>query len=130
MEKYTNLAGRILLAQLFLMAGIGKITGYARTQGYMEAMGLPGVLLPLVILLEVGGALALVLGWQIRLTALTLAAFSVVSAAIFHADFADQIQMIMFMKNFAIAGGLLVLAAQSPVTMLSLDARGHVATGA
>lgn len=123
MEKYTNLAGRILLAQLFLMAGIGKITAYAGTQGYMEAMGVPGALLPLVIGLEVGGALALILGWQTRLVAFALAGFSLVSAAIFHADFSDQMQTILFMKNLAIAGGLLIVAAQNPAFSLGLDRR-------
>jgi len=131
MEKYTNLAGRILLAQLFLMAGLSKITGYAGTQGYMEAMGVPGALLPLVIDLEVGGALALILGWQTRLTALALAGFSVVAAVIFHANLGDQMQMILFMKNFAIAGGLLVVASQNPARSLSLDGRRlAAATGA
>ena len=131
MDKYINLAGRILLAQLFLMAGLSKITGYAGTQGYMEAMGVPGVLLPLVIALEVGGALALILGWQTRLTALALAGFSLVSAVIFHANLGDQMQMILFMKNFAIAGGLLVVAAQNPAYSLSLDGRRLApATGA
>jgi len=131
MEKYTNLAGRILLAQLFLMAGLSKITGYAGTQGYMEAMGVPGALLPLVIALELGGALALILGWQTRLTALALAGFSVVAAVIFHANFGDQMQMILFMKNFAIAGGLLVVASQNPAHSLSLDRRRlTTATGA
>jgi len=131
MEKYTNLAGRILLAQLFLMAGLSKITGYAGTQGYMEAMGVPAALLPLVIALEVGGALALILGWQTRLTALALAGFSVVAAVIFHANLGDQMQMILFMKNFAIAGGLLVVASQNPAHSLSLDGRRlAAATGA
>jgi len=131
MEKYTNLAGRILLAQLFLMAGLSKITGYAGTQGYMDAMGVPGALLPLVIALEVGGAVALILGWQTRLTALALAGFSVVAAVIFHANLGDQMQMILFMKNFAIAGGLLVVASQNPVHSLSLDGRRlAAATGA
>ena len=123
MDKYTNLAGRILLAQLFLMAGLNKITAYAGTQGYMEAMGVPGALLPLVIALEVGGALALILGWQTRLTAFALAGFSVAAAVIFHANLADQMQMILFMKNFAIAGGLLIVAAQNPAHSLSLDSR-------
>ena len=131
MEKYTNLAGRILLAQLFLMAGLSKITGYAGTQGYMEAMGVPGALLPLVIALEVGGAVALILGWQTRLTALALAGFSVVAAVIFHANLGEQMQMILFTKNFAIAGGLLVVASQNPARSLSLDGRRlAAATGA
>jgi len=111
MDKYTNLAGRILLAHIFLLAGINKITGYNGTQGYMEAMGVPGMLLPLVILLEVGGAVAIIVGWQTRWAAYALALFSIVAAVIFHSNLADQIQMILFMKNLALAGGLLVLAA-------------------
>lgn len=110
MEKYVNFAGRILLAQIFLLAGLNKINGYSGTQGYMEMMGVPGVLLPLVILLEIGGALALIAGWQTRLTAYALALFSIVSALIFHSNLGDQMQMILFMKNWAMAGGLLVLA--------------------
>ncbi len=65
MEKTTDIVARILLAQIFLLAGISKITssGYAGTQQYMEAFGVPGMLLPLVILLEIGGALALIFGF-------------------------------------------------------------------
>ena len=123
MNKYANLVGRILLAHIFLLAGISKISGYAATQGYMEAMGVPGALLPLVIALEVGGALALIVGWQTRLAALALAGFSLVAAVIFHANFADQMQMIMFMKNVAIAGGLVLLAAQGAQDTISVDKR-------
>ncbi len=122
MEKLVNLAGRVLLAHIFLLAGINKISGYGGTQGYMEAMGVPGVLLPLVILLEIGGALALIAGWQTRLAAYALALFSIASALIFHSNLADQIQMILFMKNWAMAGGLLVLAANG-AGAVSLDNR-------
>lgn len=124
MEKYVNLVGRILLAHIFLLAGLNKITGYSGTQGYMEAMGVPGMLLPLVIILEIGGALALIAGWQTRLAAYALAMFSIVSALIFHSNLADQMQMIMFMKNWAMAGGLLVLAANG-AGAFSLDNRGR-----
>ena len=124
MEKYVNLAGRVLLAHIFLLAGINKITGYSGTQGYMEAMGIPGMLLPLVILLEIGGALALIAGWQTRLAAYALALFSIVSALIFHSNLGDQMQMILFMKNWAMAGGLLVLAANG-AGAYSLDNRGQ-----
>ena len=110
--KYASPVGRFLLAQIFLLAGLNKISGYAGTQGYMESMGVPGALLPLVIVLEVVGGLALILGWQTRLVALALAGFSIISAVIFHSDFSDQMQMVMFMKNFAIAGGLVILFAQ------------------
>jgi len=122
MDKYANLAGRILLAHIFLLAGLNKITGYSGTQAYMEAMGVPGMLLPLVILLEVGGALALIVGWQTRWAAYALALFSIVSALIFHSNLSDQIQMILFMKNWAMAGGLLVLAANG-AGAFSLDQR-------
>lgn len=110
MKKISELIARLLLAQVFLFAGISKITGYAGTQGYMEAMGIPGTLLPLVILLEAGGGLAIIVGWQTRLVAAALAVFSLAAAAIFHNNLSDQIQMIMFMKNIAIAGGLILLA--------------------
>ena len=110
MNKYINLVARVLMAHMFLIAGIGKITGYAGTKAYMTAMGVPGALLPFVIALEIGGALAIIVGWQTRLVAYALAAFCVVAALIFHHNFADQMQMIMFMKNFTIAGGFLLLA--------------------
>lgn len=110
MEKISQFIARIFLGQIFLLSGVFKISGYAGTQGYMEAMGVPGMLLPLVIVLEVGGGLAIIAGWQTRLAASALAAFTLVAAIIFHNNFSDQIQMIMFMKNIAIAGGFMLLA--------------------
>ena len=102
-----TLAARLLMAWIFIGAGLSKTgAGYAGTAGYMESMGLPGALLPLVILLEIGGGLALVAGFQTRLAALALAVFSIVSGVIFHGG-ADQMQQILFMKNLAMAGGLL-----------------------
>lgn len=122
MDKYTNLTGRILLALIFLMAGLNKIGGYAGTQGYMESHGVPGALLPLVILVEVGGALALIVGWQTRIAAWALAGFTLLAGLLFHNDFGNQMQLIMFMKNLAITGGLLVVAANG-AGAFSLDAR-------
>jgi len=122
MNSWLNLAGRLLLAQLFLVSGFSKIMGYAGTQGYMAAKGLPGALLPLVILLELGGGLALVVGFQTRWVALALAIFSVLAGLIFHLLPGDQMQMINFMKNLSIAGGLLVLA-QTGATGFAIDAR-------
>jgi len=121
-------AGRFLLAFIFLMAGISKIGQYAGTQAYMASTGLPGGLLPLVIALEIGGALALIAGFKTRWAALALAGFSVASAVLFHLDFGDQMQSIMFMKNLSIAGGLLVLAAAGP-GVWSLDNRNWQAAG-
>jgi putative oxidoreductase len=108
MDTALNLAARILMSHIFILSGFQKITGYAGTQKYMEAMGAPGALLPLVILVELGGGLALLLGYKTRLAALALAVFTVLSALIFHHNFADQMQTINFMKNLAMTGGLLM----------------------
>lgn len=117
-----ELAGRILLALMFLLAGIAKITGYAGTAAYMASAGVPGAILPLVIALEVGGAIAIIIGFQTRLVALALAGFSIIAAALFHSNFADQTQMTLFLKNVSVAGGFLILAANGPGS-LSLDAK-------
>lgn len=87
MNKALNLAGRILLAQIFIISGFSKIGGYAGTQAYMASVGLPGALLPLVIALELLGGLALIVGIKTRWVAFALAGFSVVSALIFHSHF-------------------------------------------
>ena len=104
-------AGRVLIALMFVTSGFSKISGYAATQGYMEAMGVPGVLLPIVIAVELLGGLAVMLGWHTRIAAFLLAGFSLLSALLFHANFGDQMQMIMFMKNISIAGGFLMIVA-------------------
>lgn len=102
-----SVVARLFASAIFIGAGISKLgAGYAGTQGYMASMGLPAGLLPLVIALELGGGIALLLGFQTRLVALLLAGFSIVAGLIFHTG-ADQMQQIMLMKNFAMAGGLL-----------------------
>ena len=116
----TELFGRILLASLFLLSGLGKITAYAATAGYMASVGVPGALLPLVIVTELLCSLAIILGWQTRVVSLLLAGFTLVTGALFHNNFADQIQMVMFLKNVSIAGALLMLAANG-AGRLSLD---------
>ena len=121
-QNVADLLGRVLIAAIFLISGLGKISGYAGTQGYMAAMGVPGALLPLVIALEVLGAVAIIVGWRTRLVAFLFAGFSVVSALIFHRALGDQAQFIMFMKNLAIAGGFLFLVARGAGGW-SLDAR-------
>ena len=118
----TQFSGRVLMSVIFLTAGVSKIGAYAGTQAYMESMGVPGAMLPLVIALEVDAGLAVLPGWQTRVGAFPLAGFSVLSALIFHADFGDQMQSIVFMKNLAMAGGLLMLVANGPGSW-SVDAR-------
>ena len=121
-ENVLDISGRVLIASIFLVGGISKISGYTATQGYMESAGVPGILLPAVILLELGGALAIVLGYGTRITAAALALFCVVTAFVFHGESGNQIQSILFMKNLAIAGGFLVIAARGAGDW-SLDAR-------
>jgi len=109
LQNAAELIGRIMLATIFLIAGLGKISAYAATAGYMASVGVPGALLPLVIATEILGGLAIVLGYRTRLTAFLLAGFTMLAALIFHHNFADQIQMIMFLKNVAITGAFLLL---------------------
>src|SRR5271169_875565 len=90
--KLAELTGRVFLAALFLLSGIGKLGAYSATAGYMASVGVPGMLLPIVIGLEIGGAIAVIVGWQTRIVAFLLAGFALVSAFTFHTHFADQIQ--------------------------------------
>jgi putative oxidoreductase len=104
-------AGRILISLIFVISGFGKISNFAGTQAYMESVGVPGALLPLVIALELLGGLAIIVGWHTRLAAFLLAGFSLVSGLLFHANFGDQMQTIMFLKNLALAGGFLMIVS-------------------
>lgn len=112
MNKVIELFGRILLGHIFLLAGVNKLgDAYAGTAAYMDSMGVPGELLPVVIAVEITGGLMVMLGFKARWAAYALAGFSILAAIIFHSNLADQMQMILFMKNFSIAGGLLLLSA-------------------
>ena len=122
MSPYAALIGRLMIAAIFIQAGVNKIFGYAGTAGYMDAMGVPSILLPAVIALEVVGGIAIVIGWQTRIIALLLAGFTVLAGLLFHFQPEDQNQMIHLMKNVAIAGGFLFLTAFGPGA-LSLDGR-------
>ncbi|MDB6044616.1 MAG: hypothetical protein JWM63_3167 [Gammaproteobacteria bacterium] len=123
MNNLIDVVARLLLAQLFVLAGLGKLgAGYAGTQAYMQSMGVPGGLLPLVIVLEIGGGLALIAGFLTRWAALALAVYSVVAALIFHHNFGDQNQMILFTSDIAVAGGLLLLYVHG-AGIFSLDSR-------
>lgn len=119
-KNYGSLLGRVLISAIFLMAGLSKITAYAGTQAYMESLGVPGALLPAVIALEVFGSLSIIIGYKTKIAAFLLAGFSVVSALIFHNNFADQIQSALFMKNMAIVGGFVFLMVNG-AGLLSLD---------
>lgn len=121
MKNVTELVARGLLGIMFVMAGIGKIgAGYAGTMAYMDAMGVPGSLLPLVIALEIVGGAMVITGFKVEWAAYALAAFSLLAGLLFHANFADQMQAILFMKNIAIVGGLMILAVNGAAG-LSVD---------
>jgi putative oxidoreductase len=122
LENAAALVGRLLLAAIFVQAGWGKIGGFDTTAAYMSKAGVPGTLLPLDIAVELLGGLLIVIGWQTRLVAIGLAAFTIVAALLFHWNFGDRNQEIHFMKNMAIAGGFLVFAAGGPGAW-SLDGR-------
>ncbi len=121
-SQATLVMARIGLALIFVLSGYAKIEYFDATAQYMEAMGLSGSLLPLVILFELLGGVLLMLGLFTQLLALAFAAFSLISGFIFHFDLADQTQFIMFYKNIAMAGGFLALATVG-AGRFSLDAR-------
>jgi putative oxidoreductase len=121
-QPYTDVVGRVLIATLFVLAGWGKISAYAGTQAYMQHAGVPGSLLPLVILLELGGGLAIIVGLYTRPVALLLAGFSIIAGLLFHGGSPDQTQQIMLLKDIGLAGGFLFLVANG-AGRLSIDAR-------
>ncbi|MEK6570908.1 MAG: DoxX family protein, partial [Bacteroidota bacterium] len=111
MQKFIPLVGRILLSAILLMSGLGKIINFIGTQQYMAAYGMPltGFFLVCAIILEVVGGLSVLLGYKARWGALALVIFLIPVTLLFHTKFSDQVQMIMFMKNMAILGGLLLV---------------------
>ena len=121
LHDFADLGGRILISLIFIMAGATKITGYAGTAAYMASQGVPGALLPLVIATELGGGLLVALGLWTRAAAFAVGGFSALAALLFHANFGDQMQQVLFMKDFALAGGFLYIVAHG-AGPLSLDA--------
>lgn len=117
MNKVQNSAvmiARILMPILFIVAGWGKMHAYSATAAYMASAGVPSFFLPLTILLEFGGGLAIMFGFLTRTTAIITAVFTVLTALLFHVDFSVPVNQMMFMKNLTIAGGYLVLFAFGP----------------
>ncbi len=105
------LLARLPIGFMFASAGFQKIGGYAGVQKYMDAMGVPGALLPLVIAAEIGFGLALLAGFKTRYAALALAGFTLIATYFFHFNLADQTQALFFFKNLAITGGLMAIVA-------------------
>jgi putative oxidoreductase len=115
-------AGRLLIAGLFLVSGIGKILSPTTTQAYIAAAGLPFPVLGylIAIAIEIGGTILLVTGFQSRKTALVMAIFSIITGLCFHGNIADLAQRIQLLKDISIAGGLLQIVAFGP-GRLSID---------
>jgi putative oxidoreductase len=129
--RYLPFAGRLLIGLPFAMSGLGKLAAFGPTTAMIAAAGLPVPPLAylVAVVLELGGGVLLVAGYQVRLVALALAVFSVAAGVAFHSNFADQNQMIHFLKNVMMAGGLLQIAAFG-AGAISLDnrlSRGRVA---
>jgi putative oxidoreductase len=122
--KFLPLLGRILIGAPFVMSGLGKLGAYGATVGYIAAMGLPvpPLAFVLAVLTELGGGLLLMSGYRARVVSLAMAVFCVVTAMFFHHNFADQNQMIHFLKNVMMAGGLLQITWFG-AGAFSLDAR-------
>jgi putative oxidoreductase len=111
LSTYAPLIARIFIGLFFLLAGVGKVFDIAGTAGYMASVGLPGFLAWPATLFEIALGLSVLLGFKIRLASLAGAAFCIVTAVLFHNNFADQTQMVMFLKNFSIAGAFLLFYA-------------------
>lgn len=122
-ESSVLLVARFLLGSLFLWSGIGQVQGYDETAIFLARHGVIGGLLPIAIFIELAGAVLIIAGYRTRWICLVLAGFCVVTALLFHANFSDRAQMFHFLKNAAIAGGLLALYVSGP-GRLSFDAMG------
>jgi putative oxidoreductase len=113
MRSYLPLIARVLLGLIFVMSGFSKISGFEGTQQYMASYGMPltAVLLVGAIIVEILGGLSIILGLWARAGAVALVLFLIPATLVFHTDFADQTQLIMFLKNLSIMGGLLLVTA-------------------
>jgi putative oxidoreductase len=122
--RYLPFVGRLMIGLPFAMGGLSKLGAYSATTGMIGAVGLPfpPLAFAVAVAIELGGGLLLVAGYRVRYAAAALAVFSLATAISFHSNFADQNQMIHFLKNVMMAGGLLQIAAFGPGA-LSIDNR-------
>ena len=111
MIKIFDLIGRVFISGIFLLSGFDKIGNYDGTIGWMESFGIPGFLLIPAIVLEIVAPILIIVGYKTKIAAASLSLFCLATALIFHSNFSDQMQIIAFMKNIALAGGFLFLVA-------------------
>ena len=109
-----EILGRLLLSAIFLINGIGKIFNYEGTIQYMENFDVPGYLIIPAIIVEILFPILLIIGYYTKFSALVLSLFTLVLAVIFHTDFSNQMQLMSFLKNIAIAGGFLIIFVYGP----------------
>ena len=109
MTNLLDLVARIFISLIFLLSGINKIGNYEGTVGWMESIGMPGILLIPAIILEIVAPMLIMIGYKVKISAALLSVFCVATAIIFHSDFSDQMQLISFMKNIGLAGGFLFI---------------------
>ena len=109
MTNLLDLVARIFISLIFLLSGINKIGNYEGTVGWMESLGMPGILLIPAIILEIVAPMLIMIGYKVKISAALLSVFCVATAIIFHSDFSDQMQFISFMKNIGLAGGFLFI---------------------
>ncbi len=111
LNKYFPLISRILISAIFIISGIGKITNFQATLGFMNSVGFPItiVFLILAIIFELVGGISILIGYYSKIGSISLIIFTILATLIFHINFADQNQIIMLLKNLAIIGGLLLI---------------------
>ena len=109
MTNILDLVGRVFISLVFLLSGINKIVNYEGSIGWMESFGMPGIFLIPAIILEIGAAILIIIGYKVKIAAALLSVFCIATALIFHTDFSNQMQFVSFMKNIALAGGFLFL---------------------
>jgi putative oxidoreductase len=121
-ENLLDFVGRLMMSAIFIAVGTQQALNLETTRAYMDLHGVMSAFLPVAILLEVAGAVAIVTGYQTRLFAILLAGFSVMTAVLFHGNVADPAEFELFVRDIALAGGMLVLCARGPGDW-TLDAR-------
>ena len=109
LSNVLDLIGRIFISSIFLLSGINKIQNYEGSHGWMESLGVPGILLIPAIVLEVLAPIFVIVGYQVKISAALLSLFCMATAIIFHTDFSSQIQITSFLKNIELAGGFLLI---------------------
>ena len=114
MANFFDFIGRIFISSIFLLSGYNKIFNYGDTVVWMEGFSIPRFLLWPTIVLEILLPILIIIGYQTQISAILLAMFCIATAVVFHLDFADQMQTVAFLKNFALAGGFLFIAVHGP----------------